>query len=179
MPEGVLKDIVHKHGFAAMINRFTFLLIVSAVMLAAVTDVAAKCEDTYYYASFHYRLYHKTYRVRAFDMTVDNAYIYDFPKLPSSWIYVFDSDSDRDTTHVTATAKSDKHTIRAKDLEKFVIFRQPKDIAGEKISIIFNVIYMKKEGGIGTDIGMLDNFNDPDFDVEKINKCLPKKPRRH
>ncbi len=162
-------------------DSLAILMMVSAVMMFAITDVAhaAKCEDTYYYASFFYRNDYKTQRVRAFDMTVFDAYIYDFPKLPSSWVYVIDSNSDRRITHVTATAKSDKHTIRVKDLNKFVILRQPEDLSGEKISIIFNVIYMKKEGGIGTETGMLDNLNYPDLDVEKINKCLPKKPLKH
>ncbi|MBF0459351.1 MAG: hypothetical protein HQK99_15785 [Nitrospirae bacterium] len=158
-------------------NKLAILLTVSAVMLFAVAAHAAECEDTYYYASFDYEYYFTTQRVIAFDLTVFDAYIYDLPKLPSSWVRVIDSE--RDITHLTAAAKSDKHAIGFKDLKKFIILKQPNDMSGKKIAIIFSFIYMKKEGGIGTLDAMLDNLNAFDLTVEKINKCLPKKPRRH
>ncbi|MBF0457441.1 MAG: hypothetical protein HQK99_06060 [Nitrospirae bacterium] len=164
-------------------NRPAALLIVSAVMLFVVTDVAVavKCENTYYYASFSYsKKYYKTKKIRAFDISVSYAYIYDLPKLPSSWVYVIDNDSgsDRDITHITAMAKSDKHSIRVKDLNKFVILRQPKDKSEYNILIGLNLIYLKKEGGSGTTAASLDTFHN-DLTIEKINKCLPIKPLRH
>lgn len=154
--------------------RLAVLLMISVVMPFAITYAAAECDDTYYYVSFDYKYYFTTQKVRAFDLTVFRAYIYDLPKLPPSWVCI--SDSDGDITHMTAAAKSDKHAIGFKDLEKFVILRQPKDMSAEKISIILSFIYMKKDGGIGTHDAMLDNLNAFDLDVEKINKCLPKKP---
>ncbi|MEO5360173.1 MAG: hypothetical protein H7843_06950 [Nitrospirota bacterium] len=165
-------------------NRIAGLLIVLAVMLFVVTDVAiaAKCEDSYYYASYNYNEKHyKTVKFLAFDMYVFDAQIYDIPKMPSSWVYVIDNNSyyDRGITHITAAAKSDKHTIGFKDLQNFVILRQPKDISEEEITIIFNFIYVKKEGGIGTNSAMLDRLDNHQLTVEKIDKCLPKKLRRH
>ncbi|MEO5359745.1 MAG: hypothetical protein H7843_04785 [Nitrospirota bacterium] len=164
-------------------NTFAILMMLLAVILFAVTDVAhaAKCEDTYYYVSLVYDSNFKSKRVRAIRFSVNNAYIYDLPFLPSSWVY--DSYSCETScgpkSAMTAAAKSDKHPITYKDFKRFVIIRQPKNKSDNKILIGMSVIYMKKEGGIGTYITKLDNLDNEGFTLEKINKCLPKKPRRH
>ncbi|MEO5359742.1 MAG: hypothetical protein H7843_04770 [Nitrospirota bacterium] len=160
--------------------RTAVLLIVSVMMLFANADVtvAAECKDTYYYASYGYSPHYLTRRIRAFDLSVSNAYIYDLPKLPSSWVYVLDI-NEVDVTNITATAKSDKHAIRYKDFEKFIILRQPKYMSGKNIMIGFSLIYMKKEGGIDIEVDVLDPIHYSAITLEKIDKCLPKKPLRH
>ncbi|MBF0457444.1 MAG: hypothetical protein HQK99_06075 [Nitrospirae bacterium] len=171
MPEGKL--IINLQ------NRLAVLLTISGVLLFAAADVAAVCEDTYYYASFNDARYYPTQRIRAFDLSVLDAYIYDLPKLPSSWVYIFDKD-DLCITGVTAAAKSDKYAISFKDLKKFIILSQPKDLSGKEPYISFSLAYMKKEGGTGTKVALLERFIDVyDFKIVKIDKCILKKQRLH
>ncbi|KWT92680.1 hypothetical protein [Candidatus Magnetominusculus xianensis] len=193
MPEGKLINVIRREiksikmirqlenliiNLLNIRNRLAVLLIVSAVMLFANAAVAAECKDTYYYASYGYSPHYLTRRIRAFDLSVSNAYIYDLPKLPSSWVYVLDI-NEVDVTNITAAAKSDKHAIRYKDFEKFIILRQPKYMSGKNIMIGFSLIYMKKEGGIDTEVDVLDPIHYSAITLEKIDKCLPKKPLRH
>ncbi|MBF0458084.1 MAG: hypothetical protein HQK99_09335 [Nitrospirae bacterium] len=161
-------------------NRMLVLPSVLALMLFAAADVAAECEDIYYYALFGDSHSYPTRRLRAFEISVSFAYIYELPQFPSSWVYVFDN-NDGDITTVTAAAKSDKDAISFKDLEKFAILRQPKDMSKYNIHIEFSAIYIDKEGGSGIDASILDSLSihvSP-FHVKKIDKCLPLKPRRH
>lgn len=166
-----------------LLNRLAVLLAVLALMIFAADDVtvAAECEDTYYYALFGGRGSFPTERLRAFDMSVDSAYIYDLPNFPSSWVFIFDNSSDGGVIGVTAAAKSDKYAINFNDLEKFAILRQPKDMSGENIRMSFSAIYMDEKGGSGTMTSILEPMSRYVcyFDVEKIDKCLPKKPRIH
>ncbi|MCG6551598.1 MAG: hypothetical protein L7F77_04670 [Candidatus Magnetominusculus sp. LBB02] len=165
-----------------LMSRLAVLLAVLALMIftAADVSVAAKCEDTYYYALFGDSHYFATRRLRAFEISVSFAYIYDLPNFPSSWEYIYDN-NDGDITTVTAAAKSDDDAISYKDLEKFAILRQPKDMSGYKIMIQFIAIYIDKEGISRTHASVLDSLSihTSPFDVKKIDKCFPKKPRRH
>ncbi|MBF0458784.1 MAG: hypothetical protein HQK99_12920 [Nitrospirae bacterium] len=150
-------------------------------MLFAVDVIASECEDTYYYVLYNYDPHYATGRVRAFELSVRYAYIYGKPFLPSSWAYdITNYNSSCGVASVmTAAAKSDKQTIRDGDLKKIIIIRQPKNKSADKIRVAMSAIYMKKKGGIGIGFATLDNIDNEDFTLKKINKCLPKKPRRH
>ncbi|MCG6551221.1 MAG: hypothetical protein L7F77_02745 [Candidatus Magnetominusculus sp. LBB02] len=152
----------------------------SAVMLFAVNGVASECKDNYYYVLYNYDPHYKTDRVRAFELTIHYAYIYGKPFLPSSWVYdITDCDGSCGVQSImTAAAKSDKDTIRDEDLKKIAIIRQPKNKSEDKIRVNMRAIYMGKKGGIGIGFPAL-NIDMEDFTLKKINKCLPKKPRRH
>lgn len=164
-------------------NRRAILLIVSAVMLFVVTDItfAVECEDTYYYVLLRYDQNYKNKRVRAFQLSIRHAYIYDNLFLPSSWVYdITDCEgSCGEYSIMTASAKSDKYSIGYEDINKLVIIRQPINKSADKISVGMTVIYMKKEGGIGMSFAALDNVDNEDFTLTKINKCLPIKQQRH
>ncbi|WP_420264693.1 hypothetical protein [Candidatus Magnetominusculus dajiuhuensis] len=159
-------------------NRLAILLTVSAVTLFAVNGIATECKDTYYYVFYNHGQHYKTDRVRAFELTIRYAYIYDKPFLPSSWVYdITDYDNSWGVASVmTAAAKSDKDIIKYKDFKKLVIIRQPKNKSDDKIRVNMRAIYMKKEGGIGIGFPVL-NIDNEDFTLKKINKCLT--PQRH
>ncbi|MEO5359807.1 MAG: hypothetical protein H7843_05095 [Nitrospirota bacterium] len=192
MPVGNLNNIMSEFESAKMIshcgqfvikpfkirNRLAVLLTVPVVLLFATAAVAAECEYTYYYASLDDASRHPTQRLRAFEMSVSDAYIYDLPKLPSSWIYIIDK-KDGYITDMTAVAKSDKDAIRFKDIENFIILKQSKDLSEDDIYIRFNFVYMTEKGVSGAKSAALIRFDAFDFTLKKINKCLPKKPRRH
>lgn len=113
------------------------------------------------------------------DMWVSDAYIYDLPKLPPSWAYAtsFNKAPDRLISFMSATAKSDNHTIEYKDLENFLILRQPKNKPEEdKIYMQLIILYIGKEGGTGIDI---EEADDDAFTVKRIDECLPEKPKKH
>ncbi|MBF0556097.1 MAG: hypothetical protein HQK96_16350 [Nitrospirae bacterium] len=155
-------------------NRLAILLTASAVMLFVVNGVASECKDTYYYVLFNNQPPYEKDRVRAFELTIRYAYIYDKPFLPLSWVYdITNYDNSWGVASVmTAAAKSDKDMIKYKDFKKLVIIRQPKNKSDDEIRVKMSVIYMKKEGGIGIEFATL-NIDMGDFTLKKINKCLP------
>ncbi|MEO5361694.1 MAG: hypothetical protein H7843_14825 [Nitrospirota bacterium] len=191
MPIGNLNNIISELESAKMIshcgklvikpfiirNRLAVLMTVLVLLLFSVADIAAECKYTYYYASLDYASNYPTRRLRAFDMRVSGADIYDLPKLPSSWVYIID-DNDEYATKVTAVARSDKDGIRFKDIANFIILKQSKDLSEDDIYIRFNFVYMTEKGDSGAKSAALIRFEAFDLEVEKINKCLPKKPRR-
>ncbi|KWT92865.1 hypothetical protein [Candidatus Magnetominusculus xianensis] len=158
-------------------NRLAVFLTLSALLLFSVADLSAECEYTYYYASLDYASNYPTRRLRAFDMRVSGADIYDLPKLLSSWVYIIDN-KDEYATRVTAVAKSDKDAIRFKDIANFIILKQYKDLSEDDIYIRFNFVYMTEKGVSGAKSAALIRYEASDLTIEKINKCLPKKPRR-
>lgn len=112
------------------------------------------------------------------EMRVFDSQIYDLPKLPSSWVYEISNNyaSDGIVAFMHAAAKSDNHTIKYKDLDNFLILRQPKNKhAEEKIYMRLIILYIDKEGGTFTNIFEAD---DNAFIVNRIDKCLPEKPKK-
>lgn len=192
MPVGNLNNIMSEFESANVItycgqvvikqfnirNILAVMLTVSALLLFAVAAIAAECEYTYYYVSLDDARYYPTRRLRAFDMHVSGADIYDLPKLPSSWVYIIDK-KDGYITYMTAVAKTDKDAIRFKDIGNFIIISQSNDLSEEDISISVSFVYMTNNGDSGTTCAVYEHFIDAtDLNIEKINKCLPKKPRR-
>ncbi|MEO5361915.1 MAG: hypothetical protein H7843_15980 [Nitrospirota bacterium] len=156
------------------------ITVLSVTLLITVcAGVAAECEYQYYYVSIKNRDNYKTRVVRIMDMIVFDAYIYDLPTLPSSWVYDLSNNqySDGTISYLSAAAKSDKHTIKYQDLENFIILRQPKNKSEEnKIHIKLTILDMTEK--TSTIVKLFDT-NEDDFTVQKIDKCLPEKPRRH
>ncbi|MEO5359748.1 MAG: hypothetical protein H7843_04800 [Nitrospirota bacterium] len=153
-------------------NKLVILVTLLVVTVTGVA-VAADCEYIYFYASIKNRENYKTEQVRGMIMTVYNASIYDLPNLPSSWVYKITKTKyyDRMISHLSAVAKSDKHIIKYRDLENFVILRQPKT---DKIHIKLTVLEMTEKTTT-----RVKAFETEDFTVQMIDKCLPKKQRRH
>ncbi|KWT91013.1 hypothetical protein [Candidatus Magnetominusculus xianensis] len=154
-------------------------LAVSAVVILLVagitcTGFADECEYTYYYISKANRKNYETERVRIIEMSVNDAYIYDLPSLPSSWVYDISNSEDSVgiSSSMTATSKSDNHTIKFKDLENFVILRRPKSKDG-RIRIWLTIVYMTKRSGTSV---MVYYSDDNEVTVQKIDKCLPEIP---
>ncbi|KWT91016.1 hypothetical protein [Candidatus Magnetominusculus xianensis] len=163
-------------------NRLAILLTALVAILFIVTKaIAAECEDTYYYVSLDYEKDYKAERVRSFQLAVGNAFIYDVIFLPSSWVYDITcyKGSCRETSVITATAKSDKHTLKVKDFNKFVIIRQPNNKSEQTIFITLSIIYMTKEGGVNTYDAGRDPIKYNDFTLQKIDKCLTRDSRIH
>lgn len=164
-------------------NKLAVLLTVAValVIVVSVTGAsdAAGCEYRYYYVSMDKRENYKPERVRVIEMRVFDAYIYDLPKLPSSWVYDISNNYDPDgrVSFMHAAAKSDNHTIQYKDLENFVILRQPKNKPEEeKIYMRLIILYINEKGGTNINIAEAD---DDAFTVQRIDKCLPEKPIKH
>lgn len=159
-------------------------LTVSVVVLFIVASIsyggfAAECGYTYYYVSKNNRENHKTERIRIIEMSVNDAYIYDLPSLPSSWVYDISNDEDSEgiESSMYAAAKSDNHTLGFKDLEDFVILRRPKNKLKKDVGRIWlTFIYITEKKG--TSVRVYDT-DDDEFTVQKTDKCLPEKPRRH
>ncbi|MBF0556094.1 MAG: hypothetical protein HQK96_16335 [Nitrospirae bacterium] len=112
-------------------NKRSLLLIAAALFIVvSVTGVGvtAECEYRYYYVSLDYGKDYNNERIRIMEMIVFDAYIYDLPNLPASWVYDIINHDDPDglVSFMSAAAKSDNHTIGYKDLENIVILKQPK-----------------------------------------------------
>ncbi|MBF0456413.1 MAG: hypothetical protein HQK99_00775 [Nitrospirae bacterium] len=152
------------------------LFIISSV---PATSDAAECKYRYYSVSFDHQNYYNDQRIRALEMRIFDAYIYDLPKLPSSWVYEIGNNyaPHGRVAFMYATAKSDNHTIEYKDLENFLILRQPKNKPEEeKIYMRLIILYIGKKGGTGIDI---EEADDDAFTVKRIDECLPEKPKKH
>ncbi|MEO5361615.1 MAG: hypothetical protein H7843_14420 [Nitrospirota bacterium] len=149
------------------------LCIVAGIPFVAFTD---ECGYTYYYVSKNNRENYKTERIRIIEMSVNDAYIYDLPSLPSSWVYDISNSEDSVgiSSSMTAAAKSDNHTIKFKDLDNFIILGRPKS-KDDRIRIWLTIVYMTKKAG--TSVRVYDT--DDEFTIQKIDKCLPEKPLRH
>lgn len=163
-------------------NKLAVLLALAAIVFIAVsaTDdlAAAECQYRYYYVSLAFtdefkkgKIYNKA-KIRIMEMRVFDADIYDLPNLPSSWVY--DISNNGDVAFMSAAASSDNQTIKYGDLGNFVILRQPANKPEEKLHIKLTILYMM-QNGIHIDISDTDYDS---FTVQKIEKCLPEKPRR-
>ncbi|MBF0458536.1 MAG: hypothetical protein HQK99_11665 [Nitrospirae bacterium] len=165
-------------------SKLAIFLTLSAMVIFIVFDatsagVAAKCEYTYYYVSIRDRENYKTERVRGMRMVVYHAYIYDLPNLPLSWVYdIRNNDGhDRNYAIMSAVAKSDNHAIEYKDLENFLILRQPKN-KSEKDNIHMRLAILNMTIKESTSLKYFDT-DDDEFTVQRIDKCLPEKPKKH
>ncbi len=164
-------------------NKRSLLLIAAVALFIVVSftgvGVTAGCEYRYYYVSLDYGKDYNNERIRIMEMIVFDAYIYDLPNLPASWVYDIINYDDPDglVSFMSAAAKSDNHTIEYKDLEDFVILRQPKNKSG-KDDIHIKLTILEMMGKESTIIKHYDT-DDKDFTVQKIDKCLPEKPKKH
>ncbi|MEO5361952.1 MAG: hypothetical protein H7843_16180 [Nitrospirota bacterium] len=163
-------------------NILMILLIQASVLCVNITDtcIAQECEYRYYYVSLDYYKGDADIGIRVMEMWVSDAYIYDLPKLPSSWVYNITTnagDPERIVSYMSAAAKSDNHTIKYKDLENFLIIRQHKSRAEkEKITMSLIILYINEKGTTSREtVEPYDNG----FTVKRIDKCLPEKPQRH
>lgn len=146
---------------------------------------AAQCKYRYYYISQRFNDEFKksetytTKSIRIMDIWVSEAYIYDPPILPSSWVYditTLDRPDDI-VSFMSAAAKSDKDTISYKDLENFLIIKQPANKpVKDKIYMKLIILSIGKEGGTFLDNAEVDY---EEYTLQKIDKCLPEKSRRH
>ncbi|MCG6553457.1 MAG: hypothetical protein L7F77_14135 [Candidatus Magnetominusculus sp. LBB02] len=149
------------------------------VIGAANGSVAADCKYRYYSVSLSHVDGYDDEKIRVMDMRIFDAYIYDLPKLPSSWVYEISNNyaPDGRVAFMYAAAKSDNHTIEYKDLENFLVLRQPNNKAEEeKIYMRLIILHIGKKGGTSIDI---EEADDNAFTVKRIDKCLPEKPARH